>query len=66
MSPIIEILELRLTDADIAAIRLRHQRRKKQKVGGCGFLDLEDISSVGDGDLAQACKEAEQKQGGVA
>jgi hypothetical protein len=40
-------LVLRLTDAQIAAIRLRNQRRKKN-VGGTGELDLGDISSVND------------------
>lgn len=32
---IVETLELRLTDAQVAAIRLRH-RRRKQNVGGTG------------------------------
>jgi hypothetical protein len=50
-------LVLRLTDAQIAAIRLRHERRKKQNVGVCGFVDLGDVSACG-GDLAQACEEA--------
>jgi hypothetical protein len=46
MNPAVEILELRLSDADIAALRLRHQRRGKQNLGGCGFVDLEGISSA--------------------
>jgi hypothetical protein len=41
-----EVLALRLTDAQVAAIRLRHERRKKPKVGGCGFVDLKDVSSA--------------------
>ncbi len=34
-----EVLELRLTPEQVAAIRLRNQRRKKN-VGGTGELDL--------------------------
>ncbi len=67
MNRAIEILELKLSDADIAAIHLRHQRRReKQNVGGCGFVDIGDISSADSSDLSQACKEAEQKLVGAA
>ena len=44
-SKAVETLELRLTPQQVAAIRLRNQRRKKN-VGGTGELDLGDISSV--------------------
>lgn len=50
-------LALRLTDSQVAAIRLRHQRRNKN-VGGTGELELGDISSLSDSDLLSACVEA--------
>jgi hypothetical protein len=46
-------LALRLTDAQIAAIRLRNERRKKS-VGGTGEIDLGDISSEGSIDPSNA------------
>jgi hypothetical protein len=49
-------LVLRLTDSQVAAIRLRNQRRKKI-VGGTGEVDLGDISSF-DSDLSQSCTDA--------
>jgi hypothetical protein len=39
----IETLELRLTDEQIAAIRQRIARRKRQ-IGGCGQADLGEIN----------------------
>lgn len=44
-----ETLELRFTPEQVAAIRLRIERRKKN-VGGTGELDLGDISSEGGSD----------------
>jgi hypothetical protein len=62
-SPVKEVLELRLTPEQVAAIRLRNQRREKN-VGGTGEVDLGDISSVHD-DLSQACTDGavEKKDG---
>ncbi len=58
---IVETLELRLTDAQIAAIRLRHQRRKRN-VGGRGELDLGDISSGNGSDSSNACSVASTRK----
>jgi len=41
-----EELALRLTDSEIAAIRLRHQRREKKNIAGTCELDLGDISTA--------------------
>lgn len=56
-SPVDEVLELRLTPAQVAALPLRHQRRTR-KIVECGQIDLGDISSEDGSDLSQACTEA--------
>jgi hypothetical protein len=46
-------LALRLTDEQIAAIRLRHQRRTK-KIVECAQIDLGDISPADGSDSSNA------------
>jgi hypothetical protein len=65
MSEVTETLALRLTDAQVAAIMRRIERRKKH-VGECALIDLGDISSAVHSNPSQACKEAEQKLMGAA
>jgi hypothetical protein len=45
MSEVTETLVLRLTDAQVAIIMRRIERRKK-RVGGCAQIDLGDVSFV--------------------
>jgi hypothetical protein len=57
------ILELRLTDAQIEAIRLRVKRRKAAIAAAAairevGVVELGDLS--GDSDLTQACTKGRQ------
>jgi hypothetical protein len=59
MSEVTETLVLRLTDAQVAAIMWRIERRKK-RVRECAFIDLGDISSADGSDFMRACGEAEQ------
>ena len=44
-SPVEEVLELRLTNAQMAAIIARIEARKR-KIVGCGEIDLGEISSA--------------------
>jgi hypothetical protein len=70
MSPVREEIVLRLTDAQIEAIRLRVKRRKAAiaaavAVREIGVVELGSISSGGDSELSQACADAavEKKDG---
>ena len=57
-------LELRLTDAQIAAIRRKHQRRAKH-VKECAHVDLGNISDPTDSELMQACMDRERERFGA-
>lgn len=56
-SQVKEVVELRLTPAQMAAIIARIERRKRRIVE-CGQIDLGNISSADGSDLMQACMEA--------
>jgi hypothetical protein len=53
-----EVFELRLSDAQIAAIDQRNYRRRKKHMGGCAFIDLGDVSSADGSDLSEAERRA--------
>ena len=57
MSPVKEVLELRLKPQQVATIMARIQRRTR-KIVECAQIDLGDVSSVSS-DLAQATAEAD-------
>jgi hypothetical protein len=58
-TPVKEVLELRLTPAQIRAAYERAQRRKKN-VGGCAHYDLGDLSAEDGSDLTQAVADSER------